>query len=210
MAFISSDFRELPLCQLHLFPLQSVEINRHFWHLTHWICLYIHFGCMTPETPLTMLTRSLLQSKLWYVKLLCLFVTQIISKTYHISPGTSVEQVGTGEAVRRSVNIVYFSCNKNVSYKWQWIIVLWTRTITDWISFLVVVFQQETLYLATWLTSTHTSKSTELQQPRSAVTLQTEDLCGPGIQAHVGKISARPLAKICPFSHWVTATDYIQ
>lgn len=68
---------------------------------------------MTPETPLAMLTRSLLQSKLRYVKILSLFVTQIISKTYHVSPGTSIEQVGAGEAVRRSVNIVC-SGNKNM------------------------------------------------------------------------------------------------
>lgn len=158
---------------------------------------------MTPETPLAMLTRSLLQSKLWYVKLLSLFVTQIVSKTYHISPGTSIEQVGAGEAVRRFVNIVC-SGNKNISYNREWIIVLWMWTLANWISFLEVVFQQETLYSATWLTSTHTSKSSEPQEPRSAVTLQTEDLRGPGIQARVGKVSARPLAKVCCFSRWVS------
>lgn len=130
-------------------------------------------------------------------------MTQTISKIYHISPGTSIVQVGAGEAVRRSVNTVC-SGNKNISYNREWIIVLWMWTLADWISFLEVVFQQETLYSATWLTSTHTSKSTEPQEPRSAVTLQTEHLRGPGIQAHVGKVSARPLAKICCFSRWVS------
>jgi len=51
---------------------------------------------------------------------------QVISKPYHISPGTSTERVGTGEAVGRSANVVYSICNKNTSYNWEWITLLWT------------------------------------------------------------------------------------
>lgn len=90
VAFTPSNLRHFLFSQFDLFSLQSVEGNRHFWHMT----LFINPLWMLDTRDTIDLTEQIFPSKKNLMhKTAILFVTQIISQTYPISSGTSGEWI---------------------------------------------------------------------------------------------------------------------